>query len=70
MSNFNSHFGSHKLRDVKCSVCGKRFMTDHPCKKTCSIECSMVQKERVLKQACKDSNRYYSKVRKVKNKQK
>ena len=68
MSNFNSHFGSRKLRDVKCSVCGKRFMTDHPCKKTCSIECSMIQKEVARKQADEDSKRYYSKVRKVKSK--
>ena len=66
MSNTNYHYGSFKLRKVKCSGCGKIFFTDHPCKKTCSIECSMIQKQRTLKQANKDNNRYYSKVRKVK----
>ena len=61
MSNY--HYGSYKLRKVKCSGCGKIFFTDHPCKKTCSIECSMLQKEVTRKQADKDSKRYYSKVK-------
>ena len=64
----NYHYGSYKLRKVKCTGCGKIFFTDHPCKKTCSIECSMIQKEVARKQADKNSKRYYSKVRKVKNK--
>ena len=62
----NYHYGSFKLRKVKCCICGKTFHTDHPCKKTCSIECSMMQKAVIKKQACKDNKRYYSKVRKVK----
>jgi len=66
MSNFNSHFGSKKLRNVKCSVCGKKFTTDHPCKKTCSIECSMIQKENYKKQLANDNQRYYSKAKKNK----
>lgn len=64
MSNY--HYGSRTLRKVKCSVCGKVFTTDHPCKKTCSIECSMIQKEVTRKQADKDSKRYYSKAKKNK----
>ena len=48
-------------KKIKCGVCGKEFTTTHPLKKTCSIECSMIQKEKTMKQANKDTNRYYGK---------
>ena len=62
MSNY--HYGSYKLRKVKCSGCGKIFFTDHPCKKTCSIECSMVQKQKTVKQAIRQNKIYTSKSEK------
>lgn len=45
-------------RKVKCSICGKLFITSHPNKKTCSIECSMRQQEITFKRSCKDTTRY------------
>ena len=62
MSNY--HYGSYKLRKVKCSGCGKIFFTDHPCKKTCSIECSMIQKQKTIKQAIRQNKIYTSKSEK------
>ena len=53
-------------KKIKCTVCGKEFSTTHPHRKTCSVECSMMQKQRTMKEANKDNNRYYSRVRKSK----
>ena len=39
------YFHSRLKRKVKCAVCGKLFVTNHPSKKTCSDECSMINKE-------------------------
>ena len=60
------NYGTSKLRKVKCSVCGSVFYTDHPTKKTCSLECSMEQKLIAKKDVAKNNKRYYRKVRKVK----
>lgn len=46
-------------RKTKCPICGKQFFTVHPKKKTCSIECSMILKEKTAKQANEDTKRYY-----------
>jgi len=48
-------------KKIRCSICKKEFITTHPLKKTCSIECSMILKEKTMKQANKDINRYYGK---------
>lgn len=48
-------------RKLKCSVCGKLFITNHPKKKTCSDGCSMLLKERTIKEAEKDLARYNKK---------
>lgn len=45
-------------RKVKCSICGKFFITSHPNKKTCSIECSMRQEEKTFKAANKRTIMY------------
>lgn len=67
MTSFtNYHYGSKRLRKVKCSVCGKQFETDHPAKKTCSIECSMAQKQIAAEQLRKNNKRYYRASKKVK----
>ena len=54
-------YNTTRIRKVKCETCGKYFTTSHPSKKTCSVECSMVLKERTMKQANKDTNRYFGK---------
>ena len=42
----------------KCVICGKQFVTTHPNKKTCSIECSSIQRQKTFKAANKDIARY------------
>lgn len=61
-----STFGSH-IRTKKCIVCGKEFQTPLPMAKTCSPECSMINKQNYSETLKKNNNRYYSKVRKSKN---
>lgn len=57
------HYGCKKLRAVKCDICGKSFKTDHPTKKTCSVECSSIQQQKTFKEATKDTARYNKKNR-------
>ena len=64
------NFSTTKKRKVKCVICGKTFITSHPCKKTCSVECSMDQHKIYEEELKKDMKRYYSKNKKSKNKQK
>lgn len=60
------HFGSKKLRKVKCKSCGKMFTTYHPSQSTCSVECSMARKTVAAKELNKNNKIYYSKARKSK----
>lgn len=66
MSDLQLHFGTNKKRKVKCVTCGKTFYTYHPCKKTCSIECSMDRKKVAAKELNENNKRYYKDARKVK----
>lgn len=61
-----STFGS-RIITKKCIVCGKEFQTTLPMAKTCSLECSMINKQNYSETLKKNNNRYYSKVRKSKN---
>ena len=61
-----SEYICNRKRKIKCVVCGKEFVTMHPCKKTCSLECSMVRKEVAARQIKENYKRYYAKSRKVK----
>ena len=61
-----STFGSH-VRTKKCIVCGKKFQTALPMAKTCSPECSMINKQNYSETLKKNNKRYYSKFRKSKN---
>lgn len=51
-------YTSKGRRKLKCSVCGKVFITNHPKKKTCSLECSMIQEEKTFKAANKRTVMY------------
>lgn len=53
-------------KKIKCSICGKEFLTTHPNKKTCSIECSSIQQQKTFKAANKDTIRYYKLSKKSK----
>lgn len=57
-----------KARKKKCVICGKEFVTQLPSKKTCSVECSMQNKQNYQKTLCTNNKRYYSDARKSKNK--
>ena len=57
-----------KARKKKCVVCGKTFTTQLPSKKTCSVECSMVNKNNYQKTLYANNKRYYNTIRKSKNK--
>ena len=61
-----SEYISNNRRKVKCVTCGKIFYTNHPCKKTCSDECSMVRKQVAAEMLKKNNNRYYKNARKSK----
>ena len=53
-------YNTNRKRKVKCVVCGKIFTTSHPCKKTCSDECSCAR-SRVAVYELKMNNRIYYK---------
>lgn len=57
-----------RYRHKICAVCGKKFSTPLPTSTTCSPECSMINKQRYSKELAEANKRYYSKVRKSKNK--
>ena len=62
-----SKFFGSRYRKKKCIVCGKEFETRLPMAKTCSTECSMINKNNYSEILKKNNNRYYGKVRKSKN---
>ena len=61
-----SYYFSNTRRKVKCVVCGKYFVTNHPSKKTCSITCSMERKQIATKELNENNKRYYKNARKSK----
>jgi predicted nucleic acid-binding Zn ribbon protein len=62
-------YGKSFVRHKKCVVCGKAFDTQSPSTKTCSEECSMINKNNYKKVINENNKRYYSHSRKNKNKE-